>query len=385
MPINPIAIVSSGSISALGTSKKSVWKNYLSGKSLFSKVPFQDEEVYVSKITEEDRKEIISLQAENQKYHQIDDTVLNAIFSARKAIKKAGWEKETVGVNIGSSRGATALFEKYHQEFLSKKVSSTLASPSTTLGNISSWVMQDLGIEGVALSHSITCSTALHSVLNAVAWLESGMSKKFLVGGSEAPLTPFTIAQMKALKLYAPIGKTDFPNRSMDFSKDKNTMILGEAAASFCLEKTTEKNKGLKIIGYGFGSEKLKHSVSISSDAQCLQTSMQMALKKAGLKHVDAIVLHAPGTKKGDTSELSAIKQVFPEELPALTSNKFYIGHSFGASGAMSLEMAMLMLEEQHFIENPFYSNKNIPKQLNTIMVNAVGFGGNAVSVIVSR
>lgn len=385
MPINPIAIVSSGSISALGASKKSIWEKYLSGESLFSKIPFQEEQVYVSKIAERDHEQIKKLQAENQKYQQLDASVLQAIFSARKAIENAGWQKETVGVNIGSSRGATSLFEKYHQEFLNEKVSSTLASPSTTLGNISSWVMQDLGIEGVALSHSITCSTALHSVLNAVAWLESSMSDKFLVGGSEAPLTPFTIAQMKALKLYAPIGKTDFPNRSMDFSKDKNTMILGEAAASFCLEKSTEKNKGLKIIGYGFGSEKLKHSVSISSDAQCLQKSMQMALKKAGLKNVDAMVLHAPGTKKGDTSELAAIKKVFPAELPALTSNKFFIGHSFGASGAMSLEMAMLMLEEQHFIENPFYSNKNTPNQLNTIMVNAVGFGGNAVSIIVSR
>ncbi|MDR6299562.1 beta-ketoacyl synthase N-terminal-like domain-containing protein [Mesonia maritima] len=384
MSINPISIVSHASISALGSSEEVVWNNYVKGKPLFKKIPFQHEEVYVSKLANEEEEKIEALKIENQKYSQLDRSVLNAIFSGRKAVKNADWEKETIGVNIGSSRGATQLFEKYYQEFLTTEKSSTLASPTTTLGNISSWVMQDLGIDGVALSHSITCSTAFHGILNAIAWLESGMSDKFLVGGSEAPLTPFTIAQMKALKLYAPTDENSFPNKSMDFSKARNTMILGEAAASFCLEKAEKNEKGIKIIGYGFGSEKLKHSVSISSDAECLQTSMKMALNKANLEMVDAVVLHAPGTIKGDTSELAALQKIFPKELPALTSNKFLIGHTFGASGAMSLEMAILMLKNQQFIENPFYKNKSIPPTLKSIMVNAVGFGGNAVSIIIS-
>ena len=71
------------------------------------------------------------------------------------------------------------------------------------MGNISSWVAHDLQTEGPEISHSITCSTALHALLNGVAWLQSGKQIKFLVGGSEAPLTPFTIAQMQALKIYA--------------------------------------------------------------------------------------------------------------------------------------------------------------------------------------
>ena len=58
-----------------------------------------------------------------------------------------------VGVNIGSSRGATQLFEKYHQYFLYKpgKRMSPLVSPTTTLGNIASWVAYDLGLDGAGL------------------------------------------------------------------------------------------------------------------------------------------------------------------------------------------------------------------------------------------
>jgi len=111
---------------------------------------------------------------------------------------------------------------------------------------------------------------------------------------------------------------------------------------------------------------------------------MQKALDNAQLSTVDAVVMHAPGTKKGDLSEWKAIQNIFEEEIPLLTSNKFMIGHSFGASGAMSLEMAVLMLQHQKFYENPMYTNTRKAEKLENVMVNAVGFGGNAVSIIIS-
>src|SRR5690606_31952515 len=96
----------------------------------------------------------------------LDPTVLYAIYASRAALGQAGWKDGDFGVNIGSSRGATGLFEKYHGEFIQKGEVSTLSSPTTTLGNISSWVAHDLQSQGPEISHSITCSTALHSLLN---------------------------------------------------------------------------------------------------------------------------------------------------------------------------------------------------------------------------
>lgn len=159
-------------------------------------------------------------------------------------------------------------------------------------------------------------------------------------------------------------------------------MILGEAAGMACLEKENWQALA-KITGMGYATEKLTHNISISADAECFQKSMKMALESANLTSVDVVIMHAPGTIKGDLAELNAIKKTF-SELPSLTSNKWLIGHSFGASGIMSVEMAVLMLQHQEFIENPFYS-ENIPDKINSIMVNAVGFGGNAVSLVISR
>jgi 3-oxoacyl-(acyl-carrier-protein) synthase len=314
--------------------------------------------------------------------------VLYAIYAARETISQAGWEEGDFGVNIGSSRGATALFEKYHREFIQKGEASTLSSPTTTLGNISSWVAHDLQTQGPEISHSITCSTALHSLLNGVAWLKSGMANKFLVGGSEAPLTPFTIAQMKALKIYSRFERNDpegYPCRAFDLDKKQNSMVLGEGASMACLEKGNLDNALARIEGLGYATEILEHNISISSDAVCFQRSMAMALGKTDPKEVDAVVMHAPGTIKGDLSEVAAIKKIFGKDMPALTTNKWKVGHSFGASGMLSLELAVLMLLHQEFIGVPYVKYDAMPKHIKKVMVNAVGFGGNAVSVLLAR
>ena len=78
------------------------------------------------------------------------------------------------------------------------------------------------------------------------------------------------------------------------------------------------------------------------------------------------------------------IQKIFGEKLPLLTTNKWKIGHTFGASGILSIEMAILMLQHQEFIGVPFAPEQNLRKQIRKVLVNAVGFGGNAVSVLLS-
>ena len=95
--------------------------------------------------------------------------------------------------------------------------------------------------------------------------------------------------------------------------------------------------------------------------------------------------MHAPGTLKGDRSEYVAIETIFGEHKPFLTTNKWKLGHTFGASGLLSVELAILMLQHQKVIAVPFAAPQKNPKQLKTILVNAVGFGGNAVSVLLTQ
>lgn len=376
-----ISIISFGSISPLGNDALFVWDQYLQLTHQLTKTSLG----YVGGLSTASEKKIEEIQHQDSKYKSLDKSVLMAIFAARQAFEQSGWKDGDFGINIGSSRGATELFENYYEDFSKSNDHKThpLTSPTTTLGNLSTWIAHDLRAKGPTISHSITCSTALHAVLNGVAWINAGMSTKFMVGATEAPNTPFTIAQMKAIKIYTD-GDGVYPTRALDFSKTKNTMCLGEGAAVFCLEKGIKENALAYIESVGYATEELKHNISISDDAICFQQSMKMAMASVG-GEIDVIVMHAPGTLKGDSSEKNAIQAVFKNEIPALTTNKWKIGHTLGASGALSMELALLMLQHQQFIDVPFENQFNQPKKIERIMINAVGFGGNAVSVVLTR
>lgn len=382
---NPIYITSMASVSPLGEDPKAIWEAYKNDHHFIQKHDFDGEEAFAAFLPEKLRAEIDNLRSESANYRRLDLSVLFAIYTSRQAIKRAGWENEkNIGINIGSSRGATGLFEKFHAEFIENRQPSTQASPSTTLGNISSWVGQDLENNGIHFSHSVTCSTGLHSVLNAVAWLQSGLADKFIAGGSEAALTPFTIAQMKAIKTYAS-EDLKYPCQALNLDKTRNSMVLGEGAGLLCLENSASEKALAKITGIGYSAEKLKHSVSISEDGKCMQNSMKMAIGDLDPAEIDVVVMHAPGTIKGDLGEVNAIKAVFGENLPAMTSNKWKIGHTFATSGILNLELALLMLKHQEFISVPFSDISKKPARLQKILVNAVGFGGNAVSILINN
>jgi 3-oxoacyl-[acyl-carrier-protein] synthase II len=354
----------------------------------------------VGALSLEAEKAVEGVAAANPLLKQVDRSVLLAVCAARQAVQQAGWEtqaNEETGVNIGSSRGATATFEKHFQAFqtgFNHQVSPS-TSPLTTLGNISSWVAQDLQADGPLISHSITCSTAHQAIANAMAWLRSGMATRFLAGGSEAALTPFTVAQMKALGIYSSSLLHPYPSRPCN-SERENTFVLGEGAAVFALELVPAASlagsvtKGRIIIeSLGFGFEPIKSKTGISEEGLHFQKAMAqaMTLSLAPTAPPDLILLHAPGTVAGDAAELNAIQAVFGSSTPTLCSNKWQIGHSLGASAALSLAQAIEILQQQQAPTFPYavrVSNPG-PKVLNRIMINAAGFGGNAASLLLSR
>lgn len=383
MPSIPIGITGWGSLSPLGAERSRIWTNYRNPQTAIVR---RDDGAPVAPLEARAAASVEAMRQKDKRYQMLDRSVLMAMLAAAAACGEAGWTPQPdFGVNIGSSRGATERWESHHRSLLDSSGGrlSPLASPTTTLGNIASWVAHHLGATGPAISHSITCSTALHALLNAVVWLEAGRSRRFLVGGSEAPLTTFTIAQMQALRIYADGEVADYPCRAGDQQKSHNSMVLGEGAACFCLEAHPGRPLAW-IESIGYGTERAPTSTGMTAEADCLQRSMAMALAEAGRPAVDVVVSHTPGTVLGDRAELRAIHRVFGANIPALTNNKWKIGHTLGASGALSLEMALLMLQHGQLVEVPYLRDDARPPEgpVRRVLVNAAGFGGNAVSVL---
>ncbi|MDO5509435.1 MAG: beta-ketoacyl synthase N-terminal-like domain-containing protein [Weeksellaceae bacterium] len=325
-------------------------------------------------------RQLQQLLQEHPTYSKLDRSVQLALLTAQKLQAKLPDTKQRIGINIGSSRGATESWEREYQNFTQQGSTSIAASPTTSLGNISSWVGQFLHLNAMPFSHSMTCSTSLLSVLNGMAWLRAGMADIMLVGGAEASLTPFTLAQLQAMRLYG--RDSQFPSQAGNFVKKANAMILGEAAALAIL--TTNPQQSIaKIAGIGMASEPIHSPTYISQEATHLQHSMQAALQDANLSSVDVVVSHTPGTLHGDRAEKHAIQHVLGHEVP-ITNNKWQIGHTFGASGIMSLVFALEMFRINTYIPTPFTTGVQ-PKTLQHILINATGFGGNAVSIILQK
>ena len=141
----PVSICAIASVSPLGDENATIWENYCKNNHYLSLRNFDKFEAYVGEIPNDVNLNLEKLKNSDSKYKSLDRSVLLAMYTARKALKQVAWNDE-FGVNIGSSRGATELFEKYYDDFLtdSKGKTATLTSPTTTLGNIASWVAHDL-------------------------------------------------------------------------------------------------------------------------------------------------------------------------------------------------------------------------------------------------
>jgi 3-oxoacyl-(acyl-carrier-protein) synthase len=330
--------------------------------------------------------------ARHPRYDELDRSVKLALYAADQAAPCAS-DQSGLGVMVGSSRGATERWEEFHGAFLASNQhrAPSLTSPTTTLGNLSSWVAQHVGATGPASEMSSTCSTSLYAVGTAIAWLRSGMAARFIAGGTEAPLTAFTVSQMRALRLYTKTTGAPHPCRACASDAGRtNSMVLGEGACLLLLELwpperlRTDSCWGL-IRGAGFAVESIATGTALSEQGLALRLSMERALADADLDRVDAVVTHSPGTALGDRAELNAVRSLFGADLPVLTSNKWILGHTLGAAGALAIEYALIILRSQRWVEYPYpvpFANRAGP--IRTVLVNSVGFGGNASSLVLA-
>lgn len=375
-----IGIKGIGSISPLGNHSMAV-SSYQDDNHCFSEV----HDALGATLPTSIKTKIDTIRSSDKRFKYLDKSTILAMVAAKDALAQTDWNAESFGVAMGTSRGAAESLEKSHQTYLTEQQCATTTSPLTTMGNLSYWAGEYTRSNAVNLSHSVTCSSSFHALLNAISWIEAGWQERFLVGGAEAPLTAFFIEQMKALRIYASKDEVAYPNQSLNFSKKSNTMLLGEGASCLAIEKSKPGESYLgRIIGMGVGTEPIVHHTSITERGDNIYKAMQMATAEVDLSSIDVVVMHAPGTILGDKSEANAVEDLFGKNAPYMTSNKWKIGHTLGASGVLSIEMALIMLEQQSIISPPFVSS---PPQIKPqrILVNAMGFGGNAVSVLLEK
>jgi len=260
------------------------------------------------------------------------------------------------------------------------------------------------GLRGPFANYATACSSSAMALGEAMRTIQAGRADAIVAGGSEALLTPGTLAAWQALRTLAPADAENAGASCKPFDKRRNGLVLGEGAAAFVLEDYSRAAaRGAPILavltGYGNSCDAV-HISRPDRDGQV--RAMREALAESGVaaRAIGYINAHGTATTVGDVVEAEAINAVFGDAVAQVpvSSTKSLHGHLLGAAGALEFAAALLplmrgWLPPTAFLEQPDPACKlrHVPLRAErvdpprAVMSNSFAFGGSNVVLIAER
>ncbi|MPN06640.1 3-oxoacyl-[acyl-carrier-protein] synthase 2 [bioreactor metagenome] len=306
---------------------------------------------------------------------------------------------------MGSAVGGIHTIEAEHEKLLTKgpgKVS-TFFIPMMLSNMASGLVAIKYKAKAINYSTVTACATGANAIGESYKRIQDGLCDVMLAGGSEAAITPCSIAGFHALTTLS--TTTDVTRASIPFDQERNGFVMGEGAGVMVLEDYDHAVKrGAKVyaevVGYGATCDAY-HMTSPDPSSEGQSTSMLYAIDDAGIKPEDIVYINAHGTstKYNDKFETQAIKNIFKEHSNELliSSTKSMTGHLLGAAGAVeaiicakSLQDSFIPATINHQVTDPelglnFVPNTGIEKNYDYALSNAFGFGGHNATLVLKK
>lgn len=310
-------------------------------------------------------------------------TSLMGILALEEALAEAGL-KDLAGVPLigGTTVGGMDRTERTFPVY----------SPLHDCGASTDAIAAHFGGAPFATTLSTACSSAANAVIFGANLIRSGQAEIVAVGGSES-LSDFHLHGFGSLMIL-----DTAPCRPFDATRAG--LNLGEGAAFLILESDASmKRRGSASLGVlsGFGNAcDAFHQTASSENGEGAFLAMQKALRMAGLKpeDIDYVNAHGTGTPNNDASESAALRRVFGDAMPPVSSTKAFTGHTTSASGSIEAVFCLLALQHGFIPAQLNWMTADpaciVPSaggeaSLNHILCNAFGFGGNDSSLLISR
>jgi len=260
------------------------------------------------------------------------------------------------------------------------------------------------GAKGPIVTSTAACASGNYAFLEALRILRLREADALIAGGSEAGIIPLAFAALG--RMGAISTRNEEPAKaSRPFDADRNGFVFGEGAVAMVVE--TEEHaleRGARIyaeVAGGAITGDAYHITAPDPEGDGAARAMRYALENAGMEpeEIDVIFAHGTGTQLNDVSETKAIKRVFGEHAYrlAITATKSMVGHLLGAAGAISALAAVLSIRDGIIpptinLDTPdpecdldYVPNVARKQPVRAAMVNAFGFGGQNVAIIVKR
>lgn len=404
-----VVITGLGVVSPIGTGD-AFWENVKKGTCGISPIESFDTTEFSVKLAAEVKDFDPTVYMDKKEAKRQDRYSQFALAAADIAVKSSSLDIEKVdsdrfGVIVGSAVGGIHTIETEHAKLLEKGPSkvSTFFIPMM-LSNIASGLIAiKYQAKAVNFSTVTACATGANAIGESYKRIQDGICDIMLAGGSEAAITPCSIAGFSALTTLS--TTTDVNRASIPFDKERHGFVMGEGAGIMVLEDYDHAVKrGAKIyaelVGYGATCDAY-HMTSPDPSSEGASKAMKNAIEDAGIITQDIGYINAHGTSTlyNDKFETQAIKNIFKENAKnvPISSTKSMTGHLLGAAGAVEAIVCAKALEDgyipatiNHQVTDPeldlnFVPNMGIEKDFDYALSNAFGFGGHNATLVLKK
>ena len=399
-----VVVTGLGIISCIGNNQETVIKNLKNLNSGITKAPEYEEFSFRSlvhgkpdiNLGEKIDRRILRFMGDGAAYNYI---------AMKDAIKDSGLEdgevsNEMTGIIVGSGGPSTQNLLKSSElgkEGGSKKVGPFMV-PRTMSSTNSATLATPFKIKGVNYSITSACSTSSHCIGNAYELIQMGKQNIMFAGGGEELHWTMSILFDAMGALSSKYNETPhLASRAYDTNRD-GFVISGGGGTIVLEELEHAKARGAKIYAEisGYGATSDGHDM-VQPSGEGAVRCMNQALKTMD-GEIDYINSHGTSTPIGDLKELEAIKKVFPNKSPHISSTKSLTGHSLGATGVHETIYSLLMLNNNFLCGSANISDldesakeHNIlidtinKKDIQNVISNSFGFGGTNATLGFSK
>ena len=402
-----VVVTGMGAITPIGLSVDEFWAGVKEGKIGFDKITRFDTADFKCKLAAEvkgfEGKNYMDFKAAKR----MELFSQYAVAATKEALEDAGLDmaKEDpyrVGVAVGSGTGSLQAMERSHTRLVEKGPGriEPLFVPLTISNMAAGNVSIAYGLRGKCTNVVTACATGTHSIGDAFRSIQTGETDVMVCGGTEAAITPLSVAGFCALTA---LSSEENPIRaSLPFDKNRSGFVMGEGSGVVVIESYEHAAaRGAhiyaEIVGYGATSDAY-HITLPAEDGDGAARAITFALNEAGIapEQVDYINAHGTATHANDLFETRAIKKALGKAAyqVKINSTKSMIGHLLGAAGAVEFIVCVKSIldgyvhatagltecEEEMDLD---YCKEACEMPVNYVISNSLGFGGhNAVLLI---
>ena len=403
-----VVVTGMGVVSPLGNDVHTFWSALCEGQSGIGPISHFDASAFKTRIAGQ-AEDCVPDGMTPKEIHRQDRYSIFAIEATDQAWRQSGLEEDSLnpdrcGVVIGSGIGGleTIANEVIRLHEGGPRRVSPLMIPKGLANMASGNVAIRYGLRGPNKSIVTACATANHCIGAAMDLIRAGKADIMLAGGAEATIIPFAMAGFISMRAMS--TRNDEPQRaSRPFDRNRDGFVMGEGAGVLILESEDHaRARGAEIFAEvaGLGEScDAYHITAPLEDGSGGAAAVQNALHEAAINpgEIDYFNAHGTGTQLNEVGESRALRTVFGEDMPYVSSTKSMTGHLLGAAGAIEAIACIMAIRKGIVPPSINYENPDPRCQVNLVaneareadvaiaLSNSLGFGGHNAALVLRR